>query len=151
MKTRLLAFGFTAALAVMSYFAFASAPPTRWVAIYGANYDGGKLYYDPDSRRTEVIGKDTVNFVSIMIVSSKTIDVKLRESSFKYRSFVKMLVSDCDTGLTSPVFDFYYSQEIPKLTDVPVKTVEYPLPTPAIAKILPKTSYIYQTVCPTYI
>ena len=65
------------------------------------------------------------------------------------KSMVRQLVMDCKSSMMALIMDFYFSVDMPTRKDKPIAAFEYEKIVP-IGPI-PKTSPVYQTLCPNYI
>lgn len=126
--------------------------PNKWEPIIGAKVNGAKISIDKNSLIVNVID-DKNKFTSAELLITYDVPTVVTVGGKKYtiRSMARSMVVECTTGLSAPVFDVFFKEPVPTRESVPVTGIEWPSDVKLTSTILSKGSFLYGTLCPSYI
>ncbi len=126
--------------------------PTNWRPIIGASFPDAKAFIDANSTEKNLAESgDRMMYTEILISYDKPNTTLVGKQKVVFQGMVRHIVVDCESGLSAPIYDFYFAEPKPTRTNKPVGALEYNAPIKQIATLMPKSSAIYQAVCPNYI
>lgn len=128
--------------------------PNNWQPIIGMRAPGVKLYIDANSLTvSSVEGKASGKYNSAEILVSYDTPTVVIVDGKKYtiRSMARSMVVECTTGLSAPVFDAYFKEPLPTRESLPLAGTEWSSDIRSTSTIIPRKSFLYGAVCPTYI
>jgi hypothetical protein len=129
-----------------------SRKPTNWQPVYGVQFPNAKAFIDSNSSEAnEMPGGEKINYAEILISYSVPITTVVGKQTIVFSGMVRHIVVDCSSGLSAPIYDFYFAEAKPTRANKPLGALEYTAPIRDISTTMSKSSPMYQAICPKYI
>lgn len=126
--------------------------PTNWQYVVGADGPGMKVYLDKNHYDKIQIDKHSILAAGDILFSyDKPRKMNDGTHEFMARSVVKSIMVECTAGILAPLSDLYFEEAMPTRSSKPIGGVEYPPNPEETASQIPKSSFVYTTMCPTFI
>jgi hypothetical protein len=118
---------------------------TNWQPIPEIKVSGAKAFYDANGF-TKI--DDNTRAGMFMITLDEPQKFTINGKTVVAGTIVKSMIIKCDSGLTAPVMDLYFSKGLPTPNTVPIGGVEY-FGNPKDIQQMSEKSIMYQILCGT--
>lgn len=124
----------------------------NWQPIYQMNIHGAKGFIDSNSfQKTEFKG-DIYTSASIMISYDSPFTSEVHNQKYTYRSIVKEVLIECNSGIAIPISDFYFKEAKPTRSSLPLVGSDYTdVAVESKTIVIDKNNPLRFSLCPIYI
>lgn len=126
-----------------------SEKPVTWTPIIGHKHPTTKSFFDRNSLVISTATTGKISTGNVLMSLDRPETGTINGKVVQIQSMVRMLMMNCDTGLSTPIADIYYNTKLPTNESEPVKIFMYDGVLGALTT--DKKSILFGLFCPEYI